>query len=105
MPCYQIIQNSVEFKVENIDLLKIALVQLKLSIREEYNGDLDLSNGLVINLKNGKISSTSQNEVELSKFSNSLKREYSKAVIDEIGRKNKWHKKQLNDKQFQLQRF
>jgi len=112
MPCYTIVTSSVEFKIENIELLKKALEKqgLKFWVNERdaqvvIKDSTGYNNKAVVNMKTGQIISQTLNEKELTKYSFSLKRSYSEQVIDEIAKKNKWIKKQLNDKQFQLQRF
>lgn len=106
MPCYEERTVSVEFKVENIELLKNALANLKLQVQTCKTSLSFYHNGLYteIDLTNGKITN-SMSEQQLTNFTNQIKRAYSLQVIDEVAKKQKWMKKKLNDTQFQLQRF
>lgn len=109
MPCCSIITNTVEFKVENAEILKkaltaagskiIAATENVITVRDQF------SNPVVFDLKNGAVRSAYMGPQQLSEYSNSVKRAYSKEVISEVAKRNKWHMNQLNQKQFQLIRY
>ena len=111
MPCYEIRTVSVEFKVANFKLLKQALeengyVVAGMSEIEKNVSVRDNQNRLIkFDLANSKVSSQYFDEKELATLSNQIKRAYSKTVIDELARKNKWIKKQMGENRYQLQRF
>jgi hypothetical protein len=110
MPCYEIRTATVQFRVENIDILKKALEKQGLGHYMRSDGYTIVANSggynsFVIDLRNGMLQSTSMNDRELADFSNSLKRTYSECVIDEISEEDQWFKNQLDENTFQLQRF
>ena len=112
MPCWTVVMTEVEFKIENLDLLKKAVEKAGYAISGTSNMQKDISlfqsstgKRININLATGKMSSAHYNEKELIKISHSLKRTYSEQVIDEVAKKQKWFKKKLGDNQYQLQRF
>ena len=109
MPCYSIIYNSVVFKIENVELLKEALIKAgakDLMIR--YSTELSFyfqdTDYIKIDLKNSKITS-SMDEKKLTDVSNSIKRAYSLEVINKVSRDQKWNLRKMNDNNFQLQRY
>jgi hypothetical protein len=110
MPCYEVRTVSVEFKVENIDLLKRALENIGWYVRGENKRSIAIKRKdeyafpVAIDFERGSISSTMEQSA-LFKFSNQLKRAYSEQVIDEVAKRQKWIKKQMGANQFQLQRF
>lgn len=111
MPCYEIRTVEVTFQVKNIDLLKKAL-ELKFENVYYNQGYQEISfqdknrNNFLISMRDGKLTSRNiADEIELTKTANLIKRTYSECVIDEIAKRNKWIKKKLNERQFQLQRF
>ena len=107
MPCYTVIVNSVEFKIENIDILKKAMEKKGYTFDPDGGGvyDKNLSKIMTVDMKRSIISSTRYNEEELTAVSNSIKRAYSEIVIDNIAKKNNWFKKQLNANTVQLVRY
>ncbi len=114
MPCYEVRTVSVQFKVENIDLLKKAIgwEGYRLGYEDERFLSFDTKTGAYrptcsfqIDLKTSQIGSSDVAERELASFANSLKRAYSAAVIDEVAKKAKWMKRDLGQNRFQLQRF
>lgn len=112
MPCYEVRTVSVEFKVENIDLLKKAIENAGWRIDQMYKDvsinitDKETSwRHVTISLQGGQMSSTSMEGKNLSSFCNQLKRSYSEVVIDEVAKKQHWIKKKLGENRYQLQRF
>lgn len=99
MPCYEINTISVEFKAEHMEHLETALKATGLAYTK--NGDIITIGGVItINLKNSSIECPG-NYMPLI---NKLKREYSKAVIEDIAKKKKWALKS-NGNQFTLRRY
>jgi hypothetical protein len=112
MPCDTIIINTVEFKVENIDVLEKAAAKIGLELRGDKKGKFFVLYNKTTNtypaeidFETGKISSSRMEEKQLYSFSNSLKRSYSEAVIDEIAKRQKWLKKQVGENKFQLRKY
>jgi hypothetical protein len=108
MPCYQIRNVSVEFRVENIDLLKRALEKAGWPVVRETSEAIQFrdrySNPVTINLSTGKMTA-SVDEKQLSEICNFVKRRYSEVVIDEVAKRQKWIKKNMGANRYQLQRF
>lgn len=109
MPCYQVIRNSVVFRVENIDLLKSALSRSGYQVFTGLGADRltfrdNNYNQFEVSLRDSKISSTIDAK-QLGDISNSIKRAYSTVVLEEIAKKQKWNLKKMNEQQYQLQRF
>ena len=109
MPCYEVRTTSVEFKADNITLLKKTLEKTKctyLGNNDEFlNFRTQDGNDIKINFKNTTISSSQMDTRSLASFSNYLKRSYSEIVIDEVAKKQKWIQRKISDTKFQLQRF
>lgn len=115
MPCYEVRTVSVSFQVGNIDLLKNAIeenavndfqrnsIQISADKTNVFFRDR-YSNPIKINLTTGKMTAN-MDDKQLSDLSNSIKRAYSKCVIDEVAKKQHWLKKKMGPNQFQLQRF
>ena len=112
MPCYSVITSSVVFKIENVELLKTALVKAGAMDIISQNRDTYLSfylpgkgtDYITIDLKNSKITS-SMEEKKLTDISNSIKRAYSLEVINEVAKKQKWMTKKMGENRYQLQRY
>jgi hypothetical protein len=115
MPCFQIITNSVEFQVKNIELLKRALTKIgwtfsgtiiegKQYVRNESGRYDDI---VIINFDNNTISNTNSyyDAKSLSTLSNKFKRAYSEEVLNEVAKKNRWMLKKQNENNFSLNRL
>ena len=110
MPCYEIRTISVEFKIENIELLKKAIEKINFWSLKNSSDTMaiirdDNHNRIVIDFKNSKVSSEAYSEKELGARVNQLKQSYSEIVIGEIAKKQKWIQKKISERKFQLQRF
>jgi len=109
MPCDQIREISVEFKVDNLELLKKAVE--KLGYTHQLVGQTLLINNkwnvvAEVDLQGGEISSRNfTNARTLTEFSYKVKRTYSEMVIDEVAKKNRWIKRQLSEGKFQLAKY
>ncbi len=108
MPCYQIITCSVEFKAQNLLLLKKAIESLSIKIQSSNRNSISFYNVgrlVTINTETQQILGSGMNEKELISFSNTLKRFYSEVVISEVAAKQKWITKKLSDRKFQLVKY
>ncbi len=112
MPCYEIRTVSINFKVENIELLKRALEKEWTVFQGGENKDYLVATKkgtyeekIRIDLKAGQVRSQFYSEKDLPSVSNSIKRAYSLEVINELARKQKWLKKDMGQGRYQLQRF
>jgi hypothetical protein len=97
------------FTVKSKELLKEAIEKSGSKLLQE-RGDVfvikdKFGNPVSIDLRSGQMKSQYMPEKQLSDFGNSLKRQYSLAAIDQVAKKNKWMKKQLSAKVFQLNRY
>jgi len=103
MPCYQIVTVSVEFKVESAERLKKALEKLGFNV-DEYKGQIDADSRkgfFRFDLNKGKINF----ERGLESRVNEIKREYSKATLEEIAKKKKWLLKSKGANKFQMVKY
>jgi len=108
MPCYEIRTVSVQFKAENIGILKRAIEAEGHTITFEEKTAIGVSVGrrwVAVDLERSTVTSSDMNQAEISSFANSLKRAYSATVIDEVAKRNKWLKRDMGQNRYQLQRF
>lgn len=111
MPCYQVITSRVEFKIGNFDLLKKALPKAGWKIREVkgtgvlYASHEGLRKSIRIEFDGSRITSQEFSKEELIKVANSIKRSYSRVVIDELAKKKNWFVKQAGENRLLLQKY
>ena len=109
MPCHETRTVNVNFSVNNIELLKKAIVKLGFVINGESDNTILLINkeklGFNINFKTSMLESTYYTFNELTTFSNQLKRSYSEVIISEVATKQRWIAKKLSDRKFQLVKY
>jgi hypothetical protein len=86
MPCYEMRTVSVEFKAENLNLLKAAAESINRSFEKLQSKNAVMIGGMFIDLDEGEaeIRASQQNEL------NALKRAYSKQCIKAAAKKAQW---------------
>lgn len=107
MPCYEVRTYSIQFRVENTNLLKKTLMALEIRIPQEDKYGMVIQKGYTsarIDLTRGEVSSAINKEA-LALFTNQIKRAYSATVLDEVARKKKWIIKKTDQNKGQLVRY
>lgn len=109
MPCWEVRNVEVQFKVGNIDLLKKALEKAGFRIRSANDAGITIQGinygNATINFGQEKLVSSDFAEKALDQMANLIKRSYSAVVIDEVARRQKWIKREMGSGNYQLQRF
>lgn len=100
MPCYQVVEVSVEFKVESVERLKKTLERLGHSFsvlgsqiktfigQKEFTFDLD------------REKLTFDNSFESKEVINQIKRKYSELALEEVAKKRRWILKNKGENKF-----
>lgn len=89
MPCWEVNVYTLEFKAENIDLLKEALESLGYNYEIwESRGEMlcSLRGGIELNLTRGQATVSDYNRSKLTR----IRQEYSWKAIEKATKKKKW---------------
>jgi hypothetical protein len=100
MPCYEINTISVDFKAENMNHLETTLKNMGLKYTKRGNV-ITIGGVITINLDSSKVECPSN----YRDLVNKIKREYSKAVIEDLAKKKKWALKMTGEDSFIMRRY
>ena len=103
MPCWEVNVYTLEFKAENIDLLKEALESLGYNYEiYELRGETycSIRGGIELNLTRGQATVSDYNRDRL----NRVKQEYSWKAVEKVAKKKKWFLKKKAEKKAILRR-
>ncbi len=101
MPCWEVNLVSVEFKVRNIEVLKVALTQMGMDPVVWGNGSSVSVQGLLFDLDNEKVQVSSGYINKLAE----VKRQYAMVVVEEVARKKRWVVKNKGKNKLELRRY